>query len=169
MRFNAVVLTKESSSHHYYSVVESCKLKLGWSRIFRWNQSNDILRYVCFHHIISFELSKPSKSDARDSSRHAQIEARGFAPTFRLFRGGRDEALGISAFSLSKRKATLLDEDLLACQQTKKLARAEQEKIKTERDSRAVPFPWPRVLAARRMWISTNARCIFRDRNCIWH
>ena len=73
-----------------------------------------------------------SKSDARDSSRHAQIEAR-LRSDLSSLRGERDEALGISA-SL-KRKATLLDEDLHVNKQ--KLARAEQEKIKTERDSRA--------------------------------
>lgn len=73
-----------------------------------------------------------SKSDARDASRHAQLEAR-LRSDLSSLRGERDEALGIAA-SL-RRKVTLLDGDLQTAKQ--KVARVEQEKIKMERDNRA--------------------------------
>jgi hypothetical protein len=73
-----------------------------------------------------------SKSDARDASRHAQLEAR-LRSDLSSLRGERDEALGIAA-SL-RRKITLLDGDLQTAKQ--KVARVEQEKIKMERDNRA--------------------------------
>jgi len=96
-----------------------------------------LLKGTCFSLFVEFRQNllraiETSKSDARDASRHAQIEAK-LRSDISSLRGERDEALG-GAASL-KRKVTLLDEDFRVCKT--KLSRVEQEKIKIERDSRA--------------------------------
>jgi hypothetical protein len=66
-----------------------------------------------------------SKSDARDASRHAQLEAR-LRSDLSSLRGERDEALGIAA-SL-RRKVTLLDGDLQTAKQKVAARRTRENK-----------------------------------------
>jgi hypothetical protein len=73
-----------------------------------------------------------AKSDARDTSRAVQMEAR-LRAELSFMRSERDEALSVA--SECNRKVQLLDDELRSTKS--KLLRTSQEKAKTERDSRA--------------------------------
>jgi hypothetical protein len=94
---------------------------------------NSLLLYLPVQHTQNLlRAVETAKSDARDASRQAQIEAR-LRSDLAMIRGERDEALG--TVSSLKRKLASVEEDLRA--NRAKLGRVEQEKAKMERDSRA--------------------------------
>lgn len=98
------------------------------------DDSNLIYLLISFSHVQNLlQAVEASKSNARDTSRAAQTEARLRSETTSI-RAERDVALGTTGEM--KRKVNLLEEEVRLLKS--RVARLTQDKIKIERESRAV-------------------------------